>query len=93
MEEAKLAQQADEDGPLAETDDSGPDSDENNFQRIDDQDLGREVPAESSDEGETTQDSNRAPRLPTGRSRYFDATTSSWSRDTNDASLPSSSSQ
>ncbi len=93
MEEAKLAQRADEDGPPSDSDASGPDSDENNFQHLEDKDLGKEVPAESSDEGETTQDSNRAPRLPTNRSRYFDATTSSWSRDTNDVSLPSSSSQ
>ena len=91
MEEAKLAQQADEDGPPSDTDESGPDSDEDNFQHIDDKDLGKEVPADSSGEEETTQDSNGAPRLPTKRSRYFEATTSSWS--TNDASLPSSSSQ
>ena len=91
MEEAKLAQQADEDGPPSDTDESGPDSDEDNFQHIDEKDLGKEVPADSSGEEETTQDSNGAPRLPTKRSRYFDATTSSWS--TNEASLPSSSSQ
>ncbi len=95
MEEAKLAQQADEDGPPSETDDSGLDSDENNFEHIDEKDLGKEVLADSSDEEERTQDSNRAPLLPTDRARYFEATTSSWSQlhDTNDASLPSSSSQ